>query len=169
MVALTLLLLAWTPQAQEPPDAAPKTRMENGRLVYQLGETKFAFQLSKGKWKDLGDGAYVSGTRLVSVATGKSVKYEDAIEAQSRAVSALLEAVERTCPKAGQCRMSPAVWKRFERFAWLDASKGEFKMMLRAPGAKFSVARKGQADYSAALVKGLKAEGREIPAEAAKP
>jgi hypothetical protein len=168
IAALCGILLAGPP-GLEPADAAPRTRIESGRLVYQLGETKFAFRLSKGPWKDLADGVYVSGTRLVSVATGRSVKYEDGIEAQSRAIGALVEAVETFCPKKGACRMNPEMWKRFERFAWLDAARGEFKVMLRAPAAKFSVARTGAGDSSAALKKGLEAKGRALPVEAARP
>lgn len=168
MVEVALLLLL-APQKTEPPDAAPKTRMENGRLVYQLGETKFAFLLSKGAWKDLEDGVYLSGSRLISVATGKSVRYEDAIEAQSRAVGGLMKAVEETCPQPGQCRMNPDAWRRFERYAWMDAKAGEFKVMLRIGSGRFSVARKGPQDYSTALVKGLTANGRAIAPDKAKP
>lgn len=168
MLEVALLLLL-APQKLDPPDAAPKTRMESGRLVYQLGETKFAFRLSKGAWKDLEDGVYSSGSRLISVTTGRSVRYEDAIEAQSRAVGGLMKAVEETCPRPGACRMNPDVWGRFERFAWLDPKAGEFKIMLRIGSARFSVARKGPQDYSAALTKWLAAAGREIATEKSKP
>jgi hypothetical protein len=162
-------VLAWGGQRLDPPDAAPRTRMENGRLVYQLGETRFAFRLSKGRWKDLAEGVYWSGGRVVAVAPGRSVRYEDAIEAQSRAVGAMMHAIEQSCPRQGQCRMSPQAWKRFERYAWLDAAQGEFRLMLRIEGARFSVSRKGAADYTKQLRQWLGREGRILPEEETKP
>ncbi len=70
---------------------------------------------------------------------------------------------------AGQCRMSPQAWKRFERYAWLDAAQGEFRLMLRIEGARFSVSRKGAADYTKQLRQWLGREGRILPEEETKP
>jgi hypothetical protein len=65
--------------------------------------------------------------------------------------------------------MSPRAWNRFERYAWLDAGRGEFRMMLRIEGAKLSVGRKGGADYTKQLQEWLAREGRILPEEETKP
>jgi hypothetical protein len=147
----------------DPPDAAPRSRLEKGRIVYQLGDSVFAFRLSKGAWKDLPDGAYLrreQGDWLVTIATARSVRYEDIIEAQSRAVGALMAEAEAACPAAGQCRLHPGVWKRFDRFAWWDAAAGEVKLLLRLRARQVVAGRRDARDHTARLVAHLIERGR---------
>lgn len=161
---LPLLLAASFALAQkpEPPDAAPRTRMEQGRLIYQLGETVFAFRLSKGPWTQASDGLYLDGRRLVMIATARSVRYEDAIEAQSRAIASLLREIDAACPTPGACRLNPEAWPRFERFAWLNPAAGECRLLLRLPASRVSVARKGPRDFTPALAARLRAARRTL-------
>lgn len=137
--------------------------MEKGHLIYQLGETVFAFRLSEAPWKGLPEGVYLEQERsgaFLSVVTAKSVRYQDAIEAQSRAIGAFVTEIEAACPVKNACRMNPSAWTKFERYAWLDSAGGGVRMMLCIRIPRFAAARKGSTDYTPSLERRLREAGR---------
>jgi hypothetical protein len=169
-VGVLLCCLAAGQEAQkslDPPDAAPKTRVENGRVVYQIGETVFAFRISKSAWKDAAEGVYLEappGKRLLIVASGRSVRYEDAIEAQSRAIGLLRSELTSLC---ADCRLANEVYGKFERWMYLDTRAGGIRVLLAAQPDRLAMQGEGrvQQNVTPLLVRRLEKAGRLLKVE----